>query len=90
MPANNLLAKKEKNKIMLKVIGEFLVIYLLYKIIFDLVIPAITITKRTKRMMDDIHQQQNRSSSNTNTTAPSKATKRKINDDEYIDYEEVK
>ncbi len=87
---NNLLAKKEKNKIMLKVIGEFLMIYLLYKIIFDLVIPAITITKRTKQMMDDIHQQQNQNSSNTNTTASSNATKRKINDEEYIDYEEVK
>ena len=84
-----MLAKKEKNKIMLKVLGEFLVIYLLYKIIFDLIIPGINLTKKTKQMMDDIHQQ-NHNSSNTNTTASSSTSKKKINDDEYIDYEEVK
>ena len=82
-------AIKEKNKTrnlvmgIFRFFGELLLIYLAYKIIFELIIPAVTITKRAKQMMDDVNQQQQ----NTTATNSSKKTN---HDDEYIDYEEVK
>ncbi len=69
--------------------GELLLIYLAYKIIFELIIPAATITKRAKQMMDDVNQQQQKYSQQQNTTT-SNSSKKTNHEDEYIDYEEVK
>ena len=72
--------------------GELLLIYLAYKIIFELIIPAVTITKRAKQMMDDVNQQKQKYSQQQNTTKSnsSNSSKKANHDDEYIDYEEVK
>ena len=74
---------------MFKFLGEILVIYLVYKIIFDLLIPAITITRKTKNMFDEMNRQHNQNQQNTSQTSSAKTVSQK-HDDEYIDYEEVK
>jgi Sec-independent protein translocase protein TatA len=74
---------------MVKFLLELFVLYLVYKLIVDIILPIAQVTKKTKRMMDEMNQQQ------TNTTAKNSqqqtsSTTTKKHDDEYIDYEEVK
>lgn len=80
-----------------KLIGELIVIYILYKLIFDFIIPLYTASKQMKGKMSEMQQrmqQQQRAQAEqqmqqSQTPQPPKATE-KISKDEYIDYEEVK
>lgn len=80
-----------------KLIGELIVIYILYKLIFDFIIPLYTASKQMKGKMSEMQQrmqQQQRAQAEqqmqqSQTRQPPKATE-KISKDEYIDYEEVK
>lgn len=76
--------------------GELFLIYILYKLIFDFIIPIFNTTKTVRKQFNDIHakmqeqankmnQQQNTNTTATNATRPP-ATKA----EDYIDYEEVK
>ena len=80
-----------------KLIGELVVIYILYKIIFDFIIPLYNASKQMKGKMNDMQermQQQQRAQAEqqrNQTTADSmKITKEPVAKDDYIDYEEVK
>ena len=73
---------------------ELLGLYILYKLVFDLIIPVAKTTKQVKKQfsdmsakMQDIQQQQQRQNAYSNTTTQT-ATKSKS--DDYIDFEEVK
>lgn len=71
--------------------AELFLIYVVYKLIFDFIIPIFESTKKIKKqfgemqnkMQGDINAQHSRQSS------PKTETKAKTNDD-YIDFEEVK
>jgi hypothetical protein len=67
----------------------FLIFYLLYKLIFDFILPVSRASSQIKNRMNEMHQQQQNhyNSSQTNT---SKQTKSRPPADEYIDYEEIK
>ncbi len=72
---------------------ELFVLYLLYKLVFELIIPVAKTTKQVKKQFVDMSAQmqekmkQNQTSGygNAKTTAPS-STK----NEDYIDFEEVK
>ena len=82
-----------------RVVFELFALYLLYKLVFDFIIPVAKTTKQVKkqfsemntRMQENMQQQQaqqsqyqaNNYSSNTPSPAPKKS-------DDYIDFEEIK
>lgn len=78
----------------LRLVGGLLLIYILYKLIFDFIIPIYQTTRRVKKQfgemqnkmqdqMNTFNQQQQHSAAKTNTHEPAKK-------EDYIDYEEVK
>ncbi len=81
----------------LRLIGELVVIYILYKLIFGFIIPLYTASKQMRGKMSDMQQrmqQQQRAQAEQQrqqSQAPQvpKAAE-KISKDDYIDYEEVK
>lgn len=78
----------------LRLAFELFVIYILYKFIFEFIIPVYKTTKQVKQKMDDMHQQmqQNQASAANDLFTKSQHTeapKRPASED-YIDYEEVK
>jgi hypothetical protein len=75
-----------------KLIGELVVIYVLYKVIFDFIIPIYKTTKQVKTKMNDMAarmQEQQRTTTSPPVQETQKQTTKPTNDD-YIDYEEVK
>jgi len=78
----------------LKILFELFVIYLLYKFIFEFIIPVYRTTKQVQRKMSDMQQRmQQTEESQVNSrqytnTQSSTAPKRTAHED-YIDYEEV-
>ena len=81
---------------MFKIIEELLLLYFLYKLIFDLIIPAAQTTKQVKKQFTDMQskmQEQaekfNQQQSKQYTTSASSPTLKPDSDD-YIEFEEVK
>jgi hypothetical protein len=75
----------------IRVIFELLVLYLVYKLIFDFIIPVYKTTRQVNRKMEEMQrkmndqadqQQANNSNPAQKSTGPSKA--------DYIEFEEVK
>ena len=81
---------------MMKLIIYGLVIYLLYKIIFEVVVPVSNGVKSVRQNMEQMQRQQaeafkqaqNRTSQQQTTSSTSK--KEELVEAEYIDFEEVK
>jgi sortase (surface protein transpeptidase) len=80
-----------------KLIGELVVIYILYKLIFGFIIPLYNASKQMKGKMSEMQQRMQKQQRADNeqerqySQPPQmeKATE-KISKDDYIDYEEVK
>jgi hypothetical protein len=75
-----------------RLIGELVVIYILYKIIFDFIIPVYQTTKQVKTKMNDMHsrmQEQQHAASSQPTQEPVKKSTA-VSKDDYIDYEDIK
>ena len=72
----------------LRIAGELFLLYLLYKLIFDFIIPVYRTTRRVKKQFGEMQQkmqeQMNRTSQNQAAAKPIVAK------EDYIDYEEVK
>ena len=79
----------------LRLAGEVFLLYLLYKLIFDFIIPIYRTSKKVKKQFGEMHSkmqeqmnQYNRQNSpQAKTAASAKPEKKK---EEYIDYEEIK
>ncbi|MEP6595269.1 MAG: hypothetical protein ABJA71_04950 [Ginsengibacter sp.] len=79
----------------LRLAGEVFLLYLLYKLIFDFIIPIYQTSKKVKRQFGEMHskmqeqmnQYNGQSSQQTKTAASAKPENKK---EEYIDYEEIK
>ena len=67
----------------IRLILELIALYLLYKFVFDLLLPLIRSTKKMKQQVDDYEQRQ------PTTSHPSKTSGSRSESD-YIDYEELK
>ena len=78
----------------LKLVFELFVIYILYKFIFEFIIPVYKTTKHVKQKMNDMQQrmQQNQGpgASDQFTKPSSSDAPKRPGSDDYIDYEEVK
>ena len=77
-----------------KLLFELFVIYILYKFIFDFIIPVYRTTKQVKQKMNDMHQrmQENQGAPENTSytkTQPTELHKKPAHED-YIDYEEIK
>ena len=79
-----------------KLIGELVVIYILYKLIFSFIIPLYNASKQMKGKMTEMQERmqaqqraQAEQQSQQQTPQPPKSTE-KISKEDYIDYEEVK
>lgn len=70
-------------------------LYLLYKLVFDFIIPVVKTTKQVKKqfgdmsaqMQEKMNQQQQQTA---NFSAPKKPAATASKNDDYIDFEEVK
>ena len=78
----------------LRIAGEIFLLYLLYRLIFDFIIPIYLTSKKVKKqfgemhakMQDQMHQYNQQNGTHTKTTTSTKPVNKK---EEYIDYEEV-
>lgn len=79
---------------LLKVIFELFVLYLLYKLIFDFIIPVYNTTKQVSRKMGEMQQQMNaHAKQQQNSTQQATAQKEKAEKparEDYIEFEEIK
>lgn len=79
---------------MLKVLFELFVFYLIYKFIFDFIIPIYETSKQVKqkvgemqRTMNEHMKQQQQAQANATVSQPAPSSKK---NEDYIDFEEVK
>lgn len=80
---------------MLKVLFELFLLYLLYKVIFDFIIPVYQTTKQVKQKVNKMQQDMNehiQKQSNNQYTANTRqeTTPGTKKNEDYIDFEEVK
>ncbi len=79
-----------------KVIFELFVFYLLYKLVFDFIIPVYNTTKQVKKQFGDMQQnmqekmKQQQQEQNQYTTKTAATPPPRPKADDYIDYEEIK
>ncbi|UYQ92718.1 DUF4834 family protein [Chitinophaga horti] len=86
---------------MLKFLFYLFLFWLIYKLVFDFIIPVYRTTKHVKRQMNDVQEhmreqfrQQQQQSSGYSTPNPNAQTAEKVrkapDSDDYIDFEEIK
>lgn len=75
----------------IRVIFELLLFYLVYKLIFDFIIPVYKTTKQVNKKMGEMQNRMNDHFDQTQAkaTAPDEKTN-KPNKEDYIEFEEVK
>ena len=76
---------------------ELFALYLLYKLIFDFIIPVAKTTKQVKKQFSDMSSrmqetmnQQQAQQQQGNQFSPGKSTSTKGKNDDYIEFEEIK
>ena len=79
---------------MIRLAFELIVLYLLYKLVFDLIIPVVKTTSQVKKQFSDMSAQMqekmNQQKQNTNFSAATKPVTPSARNDDYIEFEEVK
>ena len=76
-----------------RVLFELFVLYLLYKLIFDFIIPVYQTTKSVKQKMGEMQQKMNEQAKQQQTNqarSTAKETSAKTDKHDYIEFEEVK
>jgi hypothetical protein len=77
----------------LRLAGEVFLLYLLYKLIFDFIIPIYQTSKRVKKQFGEMQQKMNEQMQRTASSNGQQAQARpqpQKKQEEYIDYEEIK
>jgi hypothetical protein len=79
-----------------KLAFELFVIYMVYKLIFEFIIPVYKTTRQMKQKMTEMHQKmqqehESQQNSNVNAAKPQQQeSPKKSYTDDYIEYEEIK
>ena len=74
-----------------ELVAEIFVIYILYKFIFDFIIPIYNTTKKVKQQFGQMQEKMQEQMKTYNQQQTTQTTpKPKSANEEYIDYEEVK
>lgn len=77
----------------IRIIFELLVLYLLYKLIFDFIIPVYKTTRQVSRKMGEMQSKMNEHVKNQQTNTHAEAANQKNTKparEDYIEFEEVK
>lgn len=77
----------------LRLAGELLLIYILYKLIFDFIIPIYQTTRQVKKQFGEMNsrmQEQMNTYNQQQSASASKPAGEPKRNEEYIDYEEIK
>ena len=78
----------------IRLAGELFLLYILYKLIFEFIIPIFQTAKRVKKqfgeMQNKMQDQMNKTNQYPGTPSSKPASKPATTSEEYIDYEEVK
>ena len=74
---------------MIEWLFTFLIVYLLYKLIFDFIIPVSRASSQVRSKLNQMHQQQQQEQQTASTKKGSGANVRPAAED-YIDFEEMK
>lgn len=77
----------------LRLIGQLLLIYFLYKLIFDFIIPIYKTSKRVKRQMREMNakmQEQMNAYNQQQSKGTPTPKQEPVRKEDYIDYEEIK
>ncbi len=75
----------------LRLAGELFLIYILYKLIFEFIIPVYQSTKKIKKQFGDIQSKmQQDMNAFANKQSSAQPTNQKSKEEDYIDFEEVK
>jgi sortase (surface protein transpeptidase) len=70
--------------------AELFILYILYKFIFDFIIPIYTTTRKVKQQFGEMHEKMQEQMNAQNKRQAQNPTPKQPSSDEYIDYEEVK
>ena len=74
--------------------GELFLLYILYKLVFDFIIPIYTTTKKVKRQFGEMHnkmqEQMNTFNAQQRNAAAKPTAPQPSQKEDYIDYEEIK
>jgi hypothetical protein len=76
----------------IRLAGEIFLLYILYKLIFDFIIPIYQTTKKVKKQFGEMHNRMQEHMNTQNQQRPPSHDPKpepKVNE-EYIDYEEIK
>jgi hypothetical protein len=79
----------------MELLVDLIGLYLLYKLVFDFIIPMATTTKEVKKQFSDMQQKMQEQNSKFEQNAQQRPTfttppKKPVSKDDYIDFEEVK
>ncbi len=79
---------------LIRLAGELFLLYILYKLVFDFIIPIYQTTKKVKKQFGEMHNkmqdQMNTFNKQQNTSAAKNSSPRPATKEDYIDYEEIK
>jgi hypothetical protein len=75
---------------MIKLIFQLFIIYLLYKFVFEFIIPVYRTTSQVKKKMNEMQEKMQEQQHNYNNHTNPDPQPKKNHDADYIDYEEVK
>lgn len=78
---------------MIRIIVELLALYLLYKLIFDFIIPVYRTTKQVNRKMSEMQSRMNEQMQQQQNKSHSEPPKEKTSQpsrEDYIEFEEIK
>ncbi len=83
----------------IRLAGEIFLLYILYKLIFDFIIPIYNTTKKVKKQFGEMNNKmqdqmnafnKQQSSTTTNSTTAKMPAQDTVKKEDYIDYEEIK
>ena len=77
----------------LRLAGELFLLYILYKLIFDFIIPIYQTTKKVKRQFGEMNskmQEQMNAYNQQQNSRQQESKQETVKNEEYIDYEEIK
>jgi len=66
------------------------VIYLVYKFLFEFLLPVGKVARNMKQKMNEMKEQQTQQQSFNQNPSTTEATKPKVDEKDYIDFEEIK
>lgn len=77
---------------LIKILFQLFLVYMLYKFIFNLVIPLYKSSQVMRQKMNDINSRMQQQEMNTRGQAaqPKAQEQAKVSKEDYIDYEEIK